>query len=257
MFPGRLSVSRTFGDVEAKLAEFGGNDKVVIHTPEITKFQIDSTCDFLLLASDGIFDKIPNNEECVGCVWDTYKSHKKETLHEQLGLGVDAVMKTAALRRSLDNITVLIVGLEGMASLFPDVKPEIPAKSSLAGKQRQSRNKKIEQIQQQIVTHKDMLNEVPTDKRFRATPTERQYKLSLEKASNRKKQAASSRAMENPASLLHKHPRKTVSRSKAHMSVTEVDKLHHPKSRAIHSYMAGNHLSLRSTKTRKPKAGAL
>ena len=33
--PGRLSVSRTFGDIEAKLTRFGGNPKVVVAEPEI------------------------------------------------------------------------------------------------------------------------------------------------------------------------------------------------------------------------------
>lgn len=32
-FPGRLSVTRTFGDIEAKLAEFGGNAKAIVCTP--------------------------------------------------------------------------------------------------------------------------------------------------------------------------------------------------------------------------------
>lgn len=41
VFPGRLSVSRTFGDIEAKLPKFGGNPKVVIAEPEIEVFQID------------------------------------------------------------------------------------------------------------------------------------------------------------------------------------------------------------------------
>ena len=35
VFPGRLSVSRTFGDIEAKLEKFGGNPNVVISKPEI------------------------------------------------------------------------------------------------------------------------------------------------------------------------------------------------------------------------------
>ena len=33
--PGRLSVSRTFGDIEAKLPEMGGLPNVVICDPEI------------------------------------------------------------------------------------------------------------------------------------------------------------------------------------------------------------------------------
>lgn len=60
VFPGRLSVSWTFGDVEAKLSKFGGNPNVVIAEPEITEFKIDSTCDFIMLACDGIFEKMSN-----------------------------------------------------------------------------------------------------------------------------------------------------------------------------------------------------
>jgi len=35
VFPGRLSVSRTFGDIEAKHPKYEGNPKVVIAEPEI------------------------------------------------------------------------------------------------------------------------------------------------------------------------------------------------------------------------------
>lgn len=50
VFPGRLSVSRTFGDIEAKMQKYGGNPKVVIAEPEIEVFTIDDTCDFFVLA---------------------------------------------------------------------------------------------------------------------------------------------------------------------------------------------------------------
>lgn len=49
VFPGRLSVSRTFGDIEAKREKYGGNPNVVVHTPDIKEFQIDSKMDFLLI----------------------------------------------------------------------------------------------------------------------------------------------------------------------------------------------------------------
>lgn len=38
VFPGRLSVSRTFGDIEAKRPRYGGNPNVIICEPEIIKF---------------------------------------------------------------------------------------------------------------------------------------------------------------------------------------------------------------------------
>lgn len=62
VFPGRLSVSRTFGDIEAKREKFGGNPNVVIAISEIKEFEIDDKMDFLLLGCDGIFDKISNAE---------------------------------------------------------------------------------------------------------------------------------------------------------------------------------------------------
>lgn len=35
VFPGRLSVSRTFGDIEAKVREYGGIPNVISAEPEI------------------------------------------------------------------------------------------------------------------------------------------------------------------------------------------------------------------------------
>lgn len=51
VLPGRLSVSRTFGDIEAKLERFGGNPKVVVAEPEIKCFKIQDEHDFIVLAS--------------------------------------------------------------------------------------------------------------------------------------------------------------------------------------------------------------
>jgi len=55
VFPGRLSVSRTFGDVEAKLQKFGGMEGVIIAKPEINQFKITNEMDFIILGCDGIF----------------------------------------------------------------------------------------------------------------------------------------------------------------------------------------------------------
>jgi protein phosphatase 2C family protein 2/3 len=49
VFPGRLSVSRSFGDIEAKLIKNGGNPNVVIATPEITCFKLTSEMDYIVL----------------------------------------------------------------------------------------------------------------------------------------------------------------------------------------------------------------
>ena len=60
--PGRLSVSRAFGDAEAKMISCGGNPNCIIAVPEIKCFKITEVCDFIILGSDGIFDKLTNRE---------------------------------------------------------------------------------------------------------------------------------------------------------------------------------------------------
>jgi len=77
VLPGRLSVSRTFGDAEAKIQSLGGNPLAVIATPEITSFQLSAfTHDFLVLGCDGIFDKM-TNKDVVDCVWNSVKDNKQ------------------------------------------------------------------------------------------------------------------------------------------------------------------------------------
>jgi Protein phosphatase 2C len=52
VLPGRLSVCRTFGDLEAKIAALGGNPQVVIPIPEIRSFRLEpDECDFIVIGS--------------------------------------------------------------------------------------------------------------------------------------------------------------------------------------------------------------
>lgn len=62
VFPGRLSVSRTFGDCMAKMEKYGGNSKCIIADPDIFTVPIDNELDFILIGSDGIFDKISTED---------------------------------------------------------------------------------------------------------------------------------------------------------------------------------------------------
>jgi len=96
VMPGRLSVSRTFGDIEAKIASFGGNPNVIIAVPEIKSFKITPRHDFIGIASDGIFDKI-NNQEFVLCVWNALRDSKAVNVHQQIGKGVEYIIKNSLL----------------------------------------------------------------------------------------------------------------------------------------------------------------
>ena len=62
MYPGGLSVSRTFGDFNAKDVNSGGKKGCIIAQPECTFYKITSNTDFLFLACDGIFDIFTTQE---------------------------------------------------------------------------------------------------------------------------------------------------------------------------------------------------
>jgi len=81
VFPGWLSVSRSFGDIEAKLAKYGGNERVIIADAEIWKFKIQKEMDYVLLACDGIFDKC-SSAEVIQCVWEGVIEDRAQNVHE-------------------------------------------------------------------------------------------------------------------------------------------------------------------------------
>jgi protein phosphatase PTC2/3 len=72
VFPGRLSVSRTFGDIEAKRYKYKGNPRVVISIPEVKCFKVEETYDYILLGCDGIFDKL-TSEQVIKAAWEKAK----------------------------------------------------------------------------------------------------------------------------------------------------------------------------------------
>jgi protein phosphatase 2C family protein 2/3 len=111
-FPGRLSVSRTIGDIEAKLPHLGGNPGVVIATPDIYGFKIRNNHDYIMLGCDGIFEKL-ENQDVNDAVWDATKPKGEERgIHQKLGSSVDAILQFSAFKKSFDNITAVLIAFE-------------------------------------------------------------------------------------------------------------------------------------------------
>lgn len=89
VFPGRLSVSRTFGDIEAKITSLGGIPNVVVCTPEIKCFKIAEDHDFILMGcnfirlitGDGIFDRL-STTECINHVWNVSRYNIARNIHD-------------------------------------------------------------------------------------------------------------------------------------------------------------------------------
>ena len=113
VLPGRLSVSRTIGDIEAKGIQFGGNPNVVIAYPDIYSYDLEKDdIDFLVLGCDGIYDQI-SSEEILNCAWMILENKEiKYNLHEKCGLIVDFILKASMARKSFDNVTCVVVALK-------------------------------------------------------------------------------------------------------------------------------------------------
>ena len=62
VIPGRLSVSRAFGDCAAKMEKYGGNPGCVIATPEICVHQLTDDIDYICIGSDGVYDRLDNKD---------------------------------------------------------------------------------------------------------------------------------------------------------------------------------------------------
>ena len=121
VLPGRLSVSRTIGDVEAKMINFGGNPNVIICEPDVYIYDLTKdNIDFFILGCDGIYDQM-SSKEILDCAWMVLREKNNNivvnncnNLHDQSGLIVDFILKSALSRKSFDNVTCLFIALKNL-----------------------------------------------------------------------------------------------------------------------------------------------
>lgn len=110
--PGRLSVSRTFGDVLAKKKEFGGKAGVIIAEPDIFEYQITPDLDFLILACDGVFDRL-ENDDIINNIWNLVNTTTFYSIHEATEIMVNIIFEDAIRKMSYDNISIIFLAFEG------------------------------------------------------------------------------------------------------------------------------------------------
>ena len=134
--PGGLSVSRTIGDVEAKLEKYGGNSNVVISKPDIFEYDLNKDdIDFFILGCDGIFDQL-SSDEVMNCAWMVYNNKDNilvsqcKDIHKQSGLITDLIMKSALARKSLDNVTCLFISFKEIWNNISDNDSQINLNNS-------------------------------------------------------------------------------------------------------------------------------
>lgn len=123
VFPGRLSVSRTFGDIEAKLSSLGGISNVIISEPDIYSFNIDDSCDFIVLGCDGIYDHL-TNDQIIDSIWTILEDDEfiMCDFNLQCAISVDMVLKSSMEQKSIDNLSVIFIAFESFKSSYLEAK---------------------------------------------------------------------------------------------------------------------------------------
>ena len=108
VMPGRLSVSRTFGDVEAKNEKFGGMKGVVVAQPDISEIELNGDFSMIVLGCDGIFD-VMTNEDLMECAKIVMREKKELGYRELCGAISDMIIKSALAKDSFDNVSCVVV----------------------------------------------------------------------------------------------------------------------------------------------------
>ncbi|KAI9177462.1 hypothetical protein LWI28_015508 [Acer negundo] len=93
---GSLAVSRAIGDMHLK--------EWIISEPDIKKLPLTSDCEFLIMASDGLWDKV-NVQEAVDVV-----SKEKNSIES-----CKRLIEMSSSRGNMDDITVMVINLQNFA----------------------------------------------------------------------------------------------------------------------------------------------
>ena len=114
--PGKLSVSRTIGDIAAKDPRYGGNPNVIISIPEIKYFDNTDKNDFILLFCDGVYEKL-KNKDIIDCIWKEINKDKFPDVHNMVGYSIEKLVSKCLEENSTDNLTVIMICLKNYDKL--------------------------------------------------------------------------------------------------------------------------------------------
>ena len=132
-YPSDLAVMRTIGDIKAKKKEYGGNPGTIINKPEIFVYDISCNDDFVVMGCDGIYDDL-SNQEIINAAWYIFKNESKNKnydIHELTGDACDMVIKYAMEKQTSDNLSCVIIGLEGLEKFLRNKSNKDKVSSSL------------------------------------------------------------------------------------------------------------------------------
>ncbi|XP_048831013.1 protein phosphatase 1A isoform X2 [Brienomyrus brachyistius] len=130
---GSLAVSRALGDFDYKCVHGKGpTEQLVSPEPEVYEIERSAADEFIILACDGIWDVMANEELC-----DFVKSRLEVT--EDLEKVCNEIVDTCLYKGSRDNMSVILVCMPGA----PKVSPEAVKKEAELDKYLESRVEEI------------------------------------------------------------------------------------------------------------------
>ena len=117
VIPGKLSVSRTIGDIEAKDEKYGGKKGVIMSMPDVTEMEINNEFDFMIIGCDGIFDVLSNEDffDIWNIVLNKYNNKNisniefNNNIDELCGDFSGLIIKSALAKNSFDNVSCIVI----------------------------------------------------------------------------------------------------------------------------------------------------
>ena len=168
VFPGRLSVSRTLGDIEAKDPRYGGNPRCVIATPDIKCFKIRSNYDFIILGCDGVFEK-QDNKQIINACWDASRCDYENdeviarnidsnslkggpiSIHQKAGLAVDKTLHECVMAKTLDNITAVMIAFENFEKVCQEDNSKVENSAPHAANLMYAERRSLEPVKEEYL----------------------------------------------------------------------------------------------------------
>lgn len=118
VYPGRLTTSRSFGDIEAKYEKYGGLEGVLIVEPEVFCFSSDEA-DFAVMGSDGLYEQL-SNAEIASFIWQKLLALKEAGVsldQNSANQITEDLILFAMESQSLDNISAVILFFKNCTAL--------------------------------------------------------------------------------------------------------------------------------------------
>lgn len=154
---------------------------------------------YITSLGDGIYDKL-SSRDVVKCVWESTEE-KAQNVHHQCGLAVENILRESINRRTLDNITVVMIGFKNFKQrLFPRDKS---AKGN-------NENHVEKEVDLSSVSSPSMKNMSHTSFNYKAG-----YKNQKEKSEQENMELSQITSSQNlkKESFLHEHEKKTIDKT--------------------------------------------